>query len=161
MVIMDDNNPLELNERFSNKIRIRVCGLLVQNDSILFVKHEPFGVAGHLWSPPGGGVEFGESVSCTLVREFKEEVGLDVVSDKFLFFHEHVDQKFHALELHFKVVLKNTKQAATLGKDPEFADSQQLLKDFAFFSFEQIKTLNPLTIHRWFLNQANFYSILN
>ncbi|MFX0207812.1 MAG: NUDIX hydrolase [Candidatus Hodarchaeota archaeon] len=60
-----------------------VGALIIKNNSVLLVKrqHEP---SKGLWSTPGGVVEVGETVKEAVVRETKEETGLDVKVDRFL-----------------------------------------------------------------------------
>ncbi|USD31660.1 MULTISPECIES: NUDIX domain-containing protein [Vibrio] len=57
--------------------RIRAAGILIDNDAILLLKVKDF--SGEYWIPPGGGMEEGDrsSKDC-VVREFKEEAGLDI-----------------------------------------------------------------------------------
>lgn len=55
---------------------VRVYALLEHNGKVL-VMHEPF--QGKLiYKFPGGGLEFGEGTKDCLIREFKEELNLDV-----------------------------------------------------------------------------------
>ena len=73
----------EIAEIYGNRVRIRVCGLCWQDDSLLLIKH---GMGpGGFWAPPGGGVELNEPLEVTLRREFLEETGLDVIPGKFIF----------------------------------------------------------------------------
>ena len=58
---------------YGNRIRIRVCGILIQNEKILLVNHSGLTVSNTFWSPPGGGLKYGESVIQCLEREFLEE----------------------------------------------------------------------------------------
>lgn len=53
---------------------VRVYGILFKGDSILLVKHPE----GKFWELPGGGVDDGETEEEALIRELKEETGLDV-----------------------------------------------------------------------------------
>ncbi len=56
------------------------CGFLIQNGKLYMQKrNEPHRPAYHdKWEFPGGGVELGESLEETVVREVKEEAGYDV-----------------------------------------------------------------------------------
>ena len=59
------------------KQRIRAAGILIDNHSILLLKVKDF--TGEYWVPPGGGLEEGDrSSKACLVREFKEEAGLEI-----------------------------------------------------------------------------------
>ena len=58
------------------KPTLRVAGLLVQDRRVLMVEQARRGE--EYWLVPGGGVEFGESLSEALRREFVEELGLRV-----------------------------------------------------------------------------------
>ena len=91
----------EFAEIYGNKVRLRVCGLCWQGDSLLLVKHK-MGDKG-LWAPPGGGIEYGESVDYALKREFLEETGLKIAVNKFLFGCEFIKKPLHAVELFFDV----------------------------------------------------------
>lgn len=71
--------------------RIRVAGILVKEDKILFVKHKKNGEEYYLL--PGGGVDFGESFEAALKREFMEEVNLEVEVDRLCFISEGIDPK--------------------------------------------------------------------
>ncbi|WP_276374101.1 NUDIX hydrolase [Chryseolinea sp. H1M3-3] len=123
----------EIAEIYGNKVRIRVCGLCWQNDSLLVVKHK---MDGHdFWSPPGGGVEFGESLTAALQREFAEETGLEVVPGNFLFGCEFIKAPLHAIELFFDV--KMTAGHLKTGYDPEL----QVIEQAVFLSPAEIQQI--------------------
>ena len=56
---------------------IRVYGILITEENKVLVSDE-FIRGNYLTKLPGGGLEFGEGTRDCLVREFKEETGLDV-----------------------------------------------------------------------------------
>ncbi|MGM9998596.1 MAG: NUDIX domain-containing protein [Candidatus Bruticola sp.] len=58
------------------KVRIRVAVILCRGSQVLLVEHQKDGRK--YWLLPGGGVEFGESLSACAVRELKEETNLDI-----------------------------------------------------------------------------------
>lgn len=138
-----------MNERpgevFRNKVRLRVCGYLVENEKVLLVCHRGLGPDGVFWNPPGGGLEFGETVEEALKREFREETGLEVEPGPFLFFHEHIDERFHALELFFEV--KRIRGEARLGSDPEVSGNSVMMIDLAWFSRKDLDQLPPDRLH--------------
>jgi 8-oxo-dGTP diphosphatase len=59
-----------------NKLNIRVYALLIHEEKFLVLKETYAGEK--LIKLPGGGLEIGESVHQTLIREFKEELNLTV-----------------------------------------------------------------------------------
>jgi ADP-ribose pyrophosphatase YjhB (NUDIX family) len=59
----------------ANSIVPSVTAVVVDNDGALLLVHK---TDNDLWALPGGGVDVGESVSDAVVREVKEETGLDV-----------------------------------------------------------------------------------
>lgn len=60
---------------------VAILGLIVGRDGRVLItqRHQPQSVEAHLkWQIPGGELEFGEDSIQTLVREMKEEVGVEV-----------------------------------------------------------------------------------
>ena len=60
--------------------RVAAYGLVLLNEKMLLcrISSQIPQHKGH-WTLPGGGVEFGEAPDATMVREVKEETGIDVV----------------------------------------------------------------------------------
>lgn len=122
-----------------HKLRLRVCGLLVESDSLLLTHiHSP--VSDDLvWSPPGGAVQFGESMEDSLKREFREETNLEVKVLELVHINELIRPPFHALECYFEV--KRTGGTLRLGSDPELSDDRQLLNDLKWMPVPKLKDI--------------------
>jgi len=143
--------------QFEGKVRVRACGLLYKDGKILLLKHLKIGIKGFLWSPPGGGLKFGESIEDCLIREFKEETSLNVKIKKFLFVNEYIDARFHAIEVFFEVVYQDGE--LHLGKDPELNDSDQVLSEARFFSKEDLSEIPKEYLHNAFRNTNDGFSL--
>ena len=128
---------------FQGKVRVRVCGILIEDDSLLLLKHDGIGPDGLLWSPPGGGVEFGQDARIALKREFLEETGLEIAVNSFLFVNVHIDDRHHAVELFFNV--QRIRGNLKLGSDPEL--KTQILTDIRFLNMSEIRRLLPTSVH--------------
>src|SRR5690606_27319331 len=133
---------------FGNKLRVRVCGLLVSNDKILMVNHKYPGKEGYFWSPPGGGLHFGEKLHDCLKREFDEETGLKVEVGDFLFLNEFLKPPLHAIELFFAI--NSFKGEIYTGIDPELAKEYQIITDVQLLSMEEIKKIHKEGVHAVF-----------
>jgi len=138
---------------FGNRLRIRVCGLLVEDGKILLIKHEGLGEEGHLWAPPGGGMEYGSSAEDNLKREFREETGLDIDVNQYLFTHEYLNKPLHAME-HFFIVRKKGGRLK-LGSDPEMGASDQIMKDLRFMNENDIRNETLGRLHKMFEVEPN------
>lgn len=130
---------------FGHKLRIRVCGICIENDKVLLVKHHSIGETGILWAPPGGGLHFGESVEEALKREFLEETGLAIDIDHFLCVHEFLDVPLHAIELFFLV--RKIAGTLALGHDPELAADKQIITELNWLDIDTLKILPPASKH--------------
>ncbi len=62
---------------------IRVTGILIEDDKILLVKQKVSEKRN--WSLPGGKLEQGETLEQGIIREMKEETGLDIEIIKMLY----------------------------------------------------------------------------
>ena len=68
-----------------------VTAILIHEKSLLMVKHQHPSDPVPYWSLAGGKVEAGESAHQALIREVKEETGLDVLEIGSLVYHVHID----------------------------------------------------------------------
>jgi len=132
-------------EKFGNKLRVRVCGILIEEGKILMIKHRSIGKNGMLWAPPGGGMQYGESAEKTIHREFEEETGLKINVDRYLFTHEFLNPPLHAIELFFEV----SRLAGDLkrGYDPEMHKDEQIIAQVAFLDMDKIKEIDHDSLH--------------
>lgn len=89
-----------------------------------------------IWTAPGGGVEFGETLEEALKREFQEETGLSITVKKLLHVNELLELPYHAIELFFLV--EKLYGELRLGSDPEHNKEDQLLKEIRFFREDEL-----------------------
>jgi 8-oxo-dGTP diphosphatase len=136
----------EIVEAYGNHLRVRICGICIKENKILLIKHKNIGRAGYLWSPPGGGLKFGETVEACLKREFLEETHLSVKIERFLFVHEFVEPPLHAIELFFEVSIVEGKIG--LGKDPEMQENKQILEEIAFLDYANLAQEPKECLHK-------------
>ena len=130
----------EIAKMYGNRLRVRVCGLYWDEDKILMASHRlESGI--DLWLPPGGGVEYGETLEMALKREFLEETGLEITPLNFAFGCEFIKPPLHALELFFNV--RRTGGTLKNGYDPEL----QIIQDVRFFSERELGELSGEEIH--------------
>jgi 8-oxo-dGTP diphosphatase len=128
---------------YGNILRIRACGICIENDQLLLVNHQRL-TNGDFWAPPGGGMQFGEVATDCVVREFLEETGLVVEVRDFLFACEFMKQPLHAIELFFLV--KKVGGQLSKGNDPE-SGSDQIIKEVKFMDWGEIEGLNKGNLH--------------
>ncbi len=141
-------NPVH--EFYGNRLRIRASGICIDDDGVLLVKHQ-MPNSTNFWSPPGGGVEFGESTNDCLVREFREETGLIIEPKEFLFITEFIAPPLHAIELFFSVEKIGGQLAH--GVDPELKD--QIIKEVKFIPWSELQSWNRASLHGIFQKWPN------
>jgi 8-oxo-dGTP diphosphatase len=143
----DDNITKEIEAKFGNNLRVRVNGILIEDDRILMVKHR-MGNDRIFWSVPGGGMQFGSSAIENLKREFLEETHLDVAVGKYLFVHEHLAPPLHGMEHFFEV--KRISGEVKLGKDPELSPQNQILLEISWKTISEINAIGNESVHQLF-----------
>ena len=76
-----------------------MAGVYTHGDEILLVNHVKDGRS--YWLLPGGGLEFGESLTAALERELREEAGIETRTGKLLLIAESLppDRHRHVLNL--------------------------------------------------------------
>lgn len=124
----------EIINQYGNQLRVRVCGICVQDGKILLINHSGMNASGEFWSPPGGGLQFGESIEDCLKREFLEETKTIISVGNFLKINEFVKPPLHAIELFYEVKIESGE--IQIGFDPEM--EEQIIKDVKWLSFEEV-----------------------
>ena len=123
---------------YGNRVRTRVSGLCWEGAKILLINHR--GLYHHdFWAPPGGGVEFGQTVGENLVREFQEETGLEIQVGEFHFVCEFIKPPLHAIELFFDVHVKQGSLGT--GADPEMGEMDQIIQEVKYMSESEINDI--------------------
>jgi 8-oxo-dGTP diphosphatase len=103
------------------KTMITVHGLIINDQGkMLIVKRADHDSRPGVWEMPGGTLEFGEDPRKGIVREVKEEVGLDVVTEKIITLHSLVTKGFikkQKLRIAFLVKILNENQEVRLSHE--------------------------------------------
>ncbi|MBJ7994903.1 NUDIX hydrolase [Bacillus mycoides] len=81
-----------------NVMQVRVTGILIEDEKVLLVKQK---VANRNWSLPGGRVENGETLEEAMIREMREETGLEVKIKKLLYVCDKPDVSPSLLHITF------------------------------------------------------------
>jgi len=106
---------------------VAVDGVLIKNKKILLIKrgNEPFK---NKWALPGGFVEYGERVEEAIVREFKEETGINVRIKKFfgVFSDPDRDPRGHVISIVFLLESDDEPRAGDDAIDAKFFDLDNL-----------------------------------
>ena len=130
---------------YSHKVRVRVNGLLVRDRELLLVKLRHPTRDGFVWMPPGGGVEYGESMEQALKREFLEETGIQIQVGPLRYIHEFIAPPLHAVEFYYDCTQAGGRMA--LGSDPEHSGQDQLLEDIRYVALADLHELPVVPEH--------------
>jgi len=81
-------------------VDVRVTGVVIEDDRVLLLDQDTD--AGRSWSLPGGKVEEAEPLAEALVREMREETGIDVEVGRLLYVCDHIRGDVHVLHITFE-----------------------------------------------------------
>ncbi len=120
--------------------KVRPTGVLLQNGRVLLIKQSV--TAKRQWSLPGGRLEKGETIERCLVRELKEETGLDVrvayllyVTDRF----SATDQVVHMMFL-VESLESNPLPPEWTHEDPHSSGSSEPLRRIRMVPLAELET---------------------
>lgn len=110
-------------------VRIRVCGILIDQERMLMIAHKKNGNI--YWLLPGGGVDYGESLNEALCREFLEELNISVHVEEIALVADSIDPsgERHVVNICFFCRFESGK--FLLGED-------ERLHDFRFFTENEL-----------------------
>jgi mutator protein MutT len=80
---------------------VRPTGILIEDGRILLVKQRV--TETRHWALPGGRLEPGETIEQCLIREIKEETGLDISVKELLYVCDRIRQDSHIVHMTFLV----------------------------------------------------------
>ncbi|HEY40342.1 MAG TPA: NUDIX hydrolase [Dehalococcoidia bacterium] len=80
---------------------VRPTGILIEENKILLVKQDV--TEKRHWALPGGKLEPGESIEQCLVREIKEETGLDISVRELLYICDRINEDNHVVHITFLI----------------------------------------------------------
>src|SRR3989344_3801337 len=112
---------------------IRVSGIVFKSGKVVLVKHENK-YNGIYYLLPGGGLERDETIEECVIREVKEETGLDVKIKSFAYYEDVVSEDDHTLHLIFKCEI--------VGGEIENLDPDKKVKDIIFMNEGEFKKIN-------------------
>jgi len=127
--------------------KARAQAVIIQNGRLLMVRHFDLTVREEYWCLPGGGVEPGESPEQAVIRELKEETGVDMRIIKRLgvdVFPE-VSQGYNRAYTFLAGIVSGV---PSLGYDPEYAGCAEVFLQEV--SWRPIDRSLLLTLHRMF-----------
>ena len=110
--------------------RVRVAGVLVKDNKILFIKHKK--EDSEYWLLPGGGLDYGETFQIALKREFNEETNLEVDVKEMLYISESISPtgSRHIVNIYFNVEYLSGE--IILG-------DEKILEELKFLGIDEIK----------------------
>jgi len=113
-------------------VRIRVAGILIKGGRLLLIAHKKNDEV--YWLLPGGGVDYGESLSEALKREFIEELNVSVEVNDVAMISDSIDPSGdrHVVNICFLCTYS--------GGDFELGEEQRLY-DYRFFGRDEIEAV--------------------
>ena len=82
-------------------MKVRATGVYIEDGKLLLLKQRV--TSERSYSLPGGTLEEGETLEKCLIREMREETGLEVRPKRFLYICDHITEDKHVLHITFEV----------------------------------------------------------
>lgn len=90
------------------RFHITVKGIVILNNQILLMRRiRPSSDGLGYWELPGGGLEYGETPNQALIRELKEETGLDIIIIKPAYTFTKIREDYQTIGIGYLCIPKN------------------------------------------------------
>ena len=103
--------------------KVRATAVLIEDGSILLVEQKITESLDRAWSLPGGMLEYGEALEACLIREVREETGLDVAVERLLYVCDRIADGRHVVDgqhvVHITFAVQRTGGQLHVGAEPE------------------------------------------
>ena len=121
--------------------RVRAAGILIEDGRLLLVKQYVTETRG--WSLPGGKLEFGETIAQCLIREIKEETGLDISVKEMLYVTDRFHREAHIVHMNFLVERHGNKpgEFEWTHQDPHPSKSSKALREIRMVPLNELGQL--------------------
>lgn len=130
----------------NNICNFRSVGVLIRNNMILVQRDKD----GSEYALPGGHVKIGETSEESLIREYKEETGADIICDRMIWVEENFwtwgSKNTHTLAFYFLISLKEVSDIPNNGEFFSQKDNCNVL-----LKWIPIDEIENLTIYPTFL----------
>jgi 8-oxo-dGTP diphosphatase len=123
--------------------RVIASAVIRKGDGILLVK-EVLENGKEYWIFPGGGVEFGETISDAAKREINEELGLYIDIKELLGFKEAIAPKYGYHTVIFFFIAESLSEKIT--RDEKILDAR-------YFTKEEIKDMTLVDSAKWAIGE--------
>ena len=125
----------------SHRFHLRAGAIVMEAGHVLLHRLE----GDTFWALPGGRVEAGEEGAHTIVREFKEELGLNVTCNELISvgenFFEYQGEPHHEIGLYFSVSLPAAAEVRDTGKFHIGVEGEKRL-EFGWFNCEALREID-------------------
>ncbi|WNG26925.1 NUDIX hydrolase [Cystobacter fuscus] len=125
----------------THRFHLRAAAVIRQGARVLLHRLE----TDTIWALPGGRVEPGEESAATVVRELREELGIEATVSHLLWvaenFFPHAGRNYHELGMYFEVTLPDDSPLLT-GPGPYFGSEPGAVLRFQWFTLEELERLD-------------------
>ena len=113
-------------------IIVRPTAILMEDQKVLLVKQDVTEIRN--WALPGGRLEFGETIEHCLIREIKEEAGLDIKVKELLYITDRFYKNNHIVHILFLV----EKRGGKLRSCAEFESENEKIKELVMVPVDKM-----------------------
>lgn len=121
------------------EFRVRAAAIILnEKDELLLVLHKHPKSGEQWWTLPGGGLELEERAEDAVIREVREECGIDCIPGRLVYVREFIDEDNdrHYVELFFLAEADSYEVSA--GLDPEL--EEQYIMEARFLNRNEIQS---------------------